>query len=92
MKKNNKLLAMPSVDFTPAADDNTIASLRAEINSSLCEYTWNLIMTCATDEEFEAMWDEMIATLDGFGYNDLYEYDCNMWQPEIDAKKAAAGV
>ncbi len=92
MKKNNKLLAMPSVDFTPAADDNTIASLRAEINSSLCEYTWNLIMTCATDEEFEAMWDEMIATLDGFGYNDLYEYDCGMWQPEIDAKKAAAGV
>ncbi len=92
MKKNNKLLAMPSVDFTPAADDNTIASLRAEINSSLCEYTWNLIMTCATDEEFEAMWDEMVSTLDGFGYNDLYEYDCGMWQPEIDAKKAAAGI
>ena len=92
MKKNGKLLASPSVDFTPAADDNTIASLRAEINSSLCEYTWNLIMTCSTDEEFEAMWDEMIATLDGFGYKDLYEYDCGMWQPEIDAKKAAAGI
>ena len=35
---------------------------------------------------------EMIATLDGFGYKDLYEYDCGMWQPEIDAKKAAAGI
>ena len=92
MKKNGKLFATPSVDFSPVADDNTIASLRAEINASLCEYTWNLIMTCATDEEFEAMWDEMVSTLDGFGYNDLYEYDCNMWQPEIDAKKAAAGI
>ena len=92
MKKNDKLFATPSVDFSPVADDNTIASLRAEINASLCEYTWNLIMTCATDEEFEAMWDEMVSTLDGFGYNDLYEYDCNMWQPEIDAKKAAAGI
>ena len=92
MKANGKLLAMPSVDFTPAADNNDIASLRAEINASLCEYTWNLIMTCNTDEEFEAMWAEMVETLDGFGYKDLYEYDCGMWQPEIDAKKAAAGL
>ena len=92
MKKNGKLMATPSVDFTPAADNNDIASLRAEINSSLCEYTWNLIMTCATDDEFEAMWDEMVSTLDGFGYQDLYAYDCGMWQPEIDAKKAAAGI
>ena len=92
MKANGKLLAMPSVDFTPAADNNDIASLRAEINASLCEYTWNLIMTCNTDDEFEAMWAEMVETLDGFGYKDLYEYDCGTWQPEIDAKKAAAGL
>ena len=92
MKNNNKLFATPSVDFTPAADNNDIASLRAEINSKLCEYTWNLIMTCGTDEEFEAMWDDMVAELDGLGYKDLYEYDCQLWQPEIDAKKAAAGL
>ena len=34
----------------------------------------------------------MVAQMDGFGYEQLYEYDCNMWQPEIDAKKAAAGA
>ena len=50
MKKNGKLLASPSVDFTPAPDNNDIIALRAEVNSCLCEYTWNLIMTCATDE------------------------------------------
>ena len=92
MKKNGKLFASPSVDFAPAADNNDIAALRADVNKCLCEYTWNLIMTCATDEEFEAMWDEMVEQLDGFGYKDLYEYDCGMWQPEIDAKKAAAGI
>lgn len=89
MKKNGKLFASPSVDFAPTADNNDIAALRGDVQKCLCEYTWNLIMTCATDEEFEAMWDEMIGQLDGFGYNDLYEYDCNMWQPEIDAKKDA---
>ena len=92
MKKNGKLLATPSVDFTPAADNNDIIALRAEVNAKLNEYTWNLIMTCATDEEFEAMWDDMVAELDGLGYKDLYEYDISVWQPEIDAKKAAAGL
>ena len=92
MKKNGKLFASPSVDFAPTADNNDIAALRGDVQKCLCEYTWNLIMTCATDDEFEAMWDEMITQMDGFGYNELYEYDCNMWQPEIDAKKAAAAV
>jgi len=90
MKKNGKLLASPSVDFTPAADNNDIIALRSEVNKCLCDYTWQLIMTCETDEAFEAMWDEMIETMDGFGYKDLYEYDCSVWQPEIDAKIAAA--
>ena len=92
MKQNNKLLASPSVDFTPKADNNDIIALRSEVNKALCEYTWNLIMTCTTDEEFEAMWDEMITQLDGFGYQDLFAYDCEVWQPEIDAKVAAAAA
>ncbi|MBR4500810.1 MAG: sugar ABC transporter substrate-binding protein [Clostridia bacterium] len=90
MKQNGKLLASPSVDFTPAADNNDIIALRSDVNKCLCEYTWNLIMTCETDEDFEALWDEMVAQMDGFGYKELYEYDCGVWQPEIDAKKAAA--
>jgi len=49
-------------------------------------------MTCATDDEFEAMWDEMIAQLDGFGYQQLFENDCALWQPEVDAKVAAAAA
>ena len=90
MKQNGKLLASPSVDFAPAADNNDIIALRSDVNKALCEYTWNLIMTCATDEEFEAMWDEMITQLDGFGYQELFAYDCALWQPEVDAKVAAA--
>lgn len=89
MIKNNQLLASPSVDFAAAQDDNDIAALRVDINNKLCEYTWNLIF-CETDDEFEAMWDEMTEQLDGFGYQDLYAYDCALYQPEIDAKIAAA--
>lgn len=28
--------------------------------------------------------------MDGFGYKELYAHDCEIWQPEVDAKKAAA--
>ena len=47
MKKNNQLLASPSVDFTPRPDDNDIAALRVDVNTQLCAYTWNLIF-CET--------------------------------------------
>ena len=87
MKKNNQLLASPSVDFTPRPDDNDIAALRVDVNTQLCAYTWNLIF-CETDDEFEAMWDEMIEQLNGFGYEQLYAFDCETYQPEVDAKLA----
>ena len=91
MKKNGKLLASPSVDFTPAADNNDIIALRSDVNKCLCDYTWNLIF-CNSDDEFEAMWDEMVEQLNGFGYQELYEYDISVWQPEVDAKIAAAAA
>ena len=89
MKKNNQLLASPSVDFTPNPDDNDIAPIRVDVNTQLCSYTWNLIF-CETDDDFEAMWDEMIEQLNGFGYEQLYAFDCANYQPEVDAKIAAA--
>ena len=89
MKKNNQLLASPSVDFTPRPDDNDIAALRVDVNTQLCAYTWNLIF-CETDDEFEAMWDEMTEQLNGFGYEQLYAFDCENYQTEVDAKIAVA--
>ncbi len=89
MKKNGQLLASPSVDFTPKADDNDIAALRVDVNTQLCAYTWNLIF-CETDDEFEALWDEMTEQLNGFGYEQLYAFDCENYQTEVDAKIAVA--
>ena len=91
MKKQGMLLASPSVDFTPAADNNDIIAIRSDVNATLCEYTWNLIFA-ADDAEFESLWDEMITQMDGFGYKDPYAYDCSVWQPEVDAKVAAAAA
>ena len=44
-----------------------------------------------SDDDFEALWDEMVEAMEGFGYEDLYNYDCGVYQAELDAKLAAAG-
>ena len=89
MKKNNQLLASPSVDFTAKEYTPDLEALRVDVNKQLCQYTWNLIF-CESDEDFEALWDEMIEQLNGFGYEELYAFDCENYQVEVDAKIAAA--
>ena len=89
MKKNGKLLASPSVGFSAPEDDLDIQNIRSDVNTELCNYTWRMIFA-KDDAEFEALWDEMVGKVEGFGYNELYEYDCEVYQAELDAKLAAA--
>ena len=42
-----------------------------------------------SDDEFEALWNKMVEEMDGLGYQDLFDYDCQKWQVEVDAKLAA---
>ena len=90
MKKNNVLLASPNVSVALQTDTNDIGLIRVDVNKVLCEYTWQLIF-CA-EEDFDALWDTMVEEMDGFGYKDLYAFDCANYQAEVDAKIAAAGA
>ena len=88
MKKHDMLKASPSVGFAPPEDSLDIQSMRADVNKQLCTYTWKMIF--AKDEaEFDRLWDEMITQMDGFGYKELYAYDCGVYQVEVDLKNAA---
>lgn len=89
MKKNGVLLASPNVSVALKTDTIDIGMIRVDVNKVLCEYTWKMIF--AEDEaEFEALWDQMIKKMDGFGYKELYAFDCANYQVEVDAKIAAA--
>ena len=91
MLKNGMLTPSPSVGFAPPEDSLDIQSKREDVNKQLCTYTWKMIFA-KDDAEFDALWDEMIEKMDGFGYKELYEYDCGVWQVEVDAKAAAAAA
>ena len=44
----------------------------------------------ADDANFDALWDEMSKTLDGYGFQDLVKFDTDKYQIELDAKNAVA--
>ncbi len=87
MKKNNKLVISPNVAVSLVSDTADISVVRKQCGESVKDYSWKMIFA-DDDAKFDAMWDEMTATLDGIGFQDLYKFDCEKWQPQIDAKNA----
>ncbi len=88
MKKNNVLLVSPNVSVTLPSDTNDIAVIRNQCNETLCDASWQMIFA-KDDAEFDKMWDDMCKTMDGLGFQDLYKFDTEKHQLEVDAKKAA---
>lgn len=87
MKKNNKLLISPNVPVALASDTADISVIRNQCNETLCDYSWKMIFA-ENDKDFDSMWDEMTASMDGTGFQDLYKFDCDKWQVQVDAKNA----
>jgi multiple sugar transport system substrate-binding protein/putative aldouronate transport system substrate-binding protein len=87
MKKNNKLVISPNVAVSLISDTADISVIRNQCEETLEDYSWQMIFA-DSDAAFDSMWDEMTATMDGNGYQDLYAFDCEKWQPQIDAKNA----
>lgn len=88
MKKNNVLLVSPNVSVSMPSDDPDISVIRNQVNECICDASWNMIFA-KDDADFDAMWDDMTTTLEGYKFQDLYDFDTNKHQIEVDAKKAA---
>lgn len=88
MKKNNKLVVSPNVSVALPPDTNDISVIRNQVNETVCDYSWRMIFA-KSQAEFDAMWDEMVQKLDGFGYQELVAFDKQKFQVELDAKNAA---
>lgn len=89
MKKNNVLLVSPSVSVSLASDTAEISVIRNQCNKTLCDASWQMIFA-ADDATFDKLWDEMTTTMNGLGFKDLYKFDCDKYQVEVNAKIEAA--
>ena len=89
MKKNDLLVISPNVSVSLPTDTSDIGVIRNQCNETVCDYSWRMIYA-KDDAEFDAMWDEMTAQLDGFGFQDLTKFDIEKHTIELEAKKAVA--
>ena len=87
MQKNNKLVISPNVAVTLDADTPDMELARTECNKALNDNSWKMIFA-KDDAEFDAMWDAMVETMNGVGYEELYAFDCAKYQKEVDAKNS----
>ena len=88
MKNIGMMNPVPSVNIALAIDTTDIGLIRSQCKTLVCDTSWKAIFA-ANDAEFEALWDDMVTQLEGFGWNDLVAFDTEKYQPVIDARKAA---
>lgn len=89
MAKNNKLVVSPSVSVSLPSDTPDISVIRNQVNQAVCDASWRMIFA-KNDAEFDKMWDELAAEVKGFGFDDLYKFDTEKHQIEVDAKIKAS--
>ena len=85
MVKNNKITVSPSVSVSLPSDDPDISVIRNSVNHEVCDASWRMIFA-KDDAEFDKMWDAMTKEVKGFGFDQLYAFDCKKHQIEVDAK------
>ena len=90
MKENNVLLVSPNVSVSLPSDTPDISVIRGQCADAIKDYSWRMIFA-TSDAEFDSMWDEMSSQMDGFGLQELVQFDTEKYQIELDAKNAAAG-
>ncbi|MBR4345281.1 MAG: sugar ABC transporter substrate-binding protein [Lachnospiraceae bacterium] len=87
MKKNNRLVINPIVSVSLPSDTADIDVKRSQCKQEIKDASWRMIF--ANDNaSFDAMWDEMVANLNAFGFEDLYKFDVERAKIEQDAKNA----
>lgn len=85
---NGMMTPVPSLNISLAIDTTDIGLIRSQCKPIVCDTSWKAIFA-ADEAEFEALWDNMVTQLEGFGWNDLVAFDTEKYQPLIDGRKAA---
>lgn len=88
LQDNGMMNPVPSINVTLEVDTTDIGLIRSQCKEIVCDTSWKAIF--AEDEAaFEAMWDEMIVQLEGFGWKELVEFDTAKYQVVVDERIAA---
>lgn len=88
LEDNGMMSPVPSINMSLAIDTTDIGLIRSQCKTIVCDSSWKAVFA-ADEATFESIWDDMVSQLEGFGWNDLVEFDKEKYQPMLDARKAA---
>lgn len=88
LKNKGMLNPVASINISLVNDTTDISLIRNQCGDIICDSSWKMIF--ASDEaQFDQMWDDMCTQIEGFGWDQLVEFDTQKYQPVLDARKAA---
>lgn len=74
LQKNNMLLVAPGMLYTASVETIDQLTIRHQCKRAIQDYSWEMVFA-QDHEQFEALLDEMQATVKSYGYDVILEYD-----------------
>ncbi len=74
----------PATMYTVAARPDDLANMRAQFAPVMKEYSWKCVYA-QSDEEFTALWNEMVEKCKAFGYDEVTAFYMSEIQNKLDA-------
>lgn len=88
LTKNDMIGVVPYVNVNYPADSTDISLIRTSCGPIVCDASWKMIF--AQDQaEFDALWAQMKEDVEGFGFDQLVEYDTQKYQALVDERTKA---
>lgn len=91
LEDHDMLVVVPGDSYVSPEEDSQISTLRSQCGSSLTDYSWRMVFA-ENEEKFESLFAEMQSTLNGLGYEEVYEYDKQCAMEKVAARKEVVDV
>ncbi len=91
LEENNQIIVAPGNDYITPTTTSDITTMRSQCRSVIVDYSWNMIFA-KNNENYNALYDEMLNKLQAFGYDKVYAEDLKNAKEQDKARKEAAAV
>ncbi len=90
LEKNNMVLVAPGANYSTPAEDANITTVRGQCKSAVIDYSWRMVF--ASENAFDRLLTQMQHTLDGLGYDEVYQVDLANAKDQSEARNAVANT
>ncbi len=83
--KNDQVTVVPFVNINLDPDTSDISVIRNSTGTLVCDASWKMVF--ASDQaEFDSIWEDLKEELEGFGWDELVEFDMQNNQKIVDER------